>query len=163
MFSADLTQRAQHLLERMRQQNLRLATAESCTGGLVAGLLTEIAGSSDVFDCGFVTYSNAAKATLLAIPTTLIATHGAVSEQVARAMAEGALTRSRANLAIAVTGLAGPGGGTLEKPVGLVHFGLARTGQPTRHRRCQFGVLSRSDIRRAAVTEALDLIASSLD
>src|SRR5580698_10606896 len=109
-----------------------LATAESCTGGLIAGALTEIAGSSDVVERGFVTYSNAAKTELLGVPAALIDTEGAVSEPVARRMAEGALAHSAADLAVSVTGIAGPGGGTDKKPVGLVWFGLARRGTATR-------------------------------
>ncbi len=107
-----------------------MATAESCTGGLIAAALTSAAGSSDVVACGFVTYSNAAKAAMLGVPAELIASRGAVSEEVALRMAEGALERSEADLAVAVTGIAGPGGGSVEKPVGLVWFGVARRGRP---------------------------------
>ena len=116
------------LLARLRAAGLMVAAAESCTGGMIAAALTELAGSSDVFDRGFVTYSNQAKTELLGVPAGLIEVYGAVSEPVARAMAEGALAHSRAGLAVSVTGIAGPGGGSAEKPVGTVCFGLARRG-----------------------------------
>jgi nicotinamide-nucleotide amidase len=126
IFSSELRARAFTLLGELRARNLRLATAESCTGGLIAGLFTEIAGSSDVFERGFVTYSNDAKHELLGIPKNLLDVHGAVSEQVARAMALGALKHSHADIVIAVTGIAGPGGATETKPIGLVHVAIAR-------------------------------------
>src|SRR5262245_48999066 len=122
MFPPDLVAEAAALLDTCRRRGLMLASAESCTGGLVAALLTEIAGSSDVVERGFVTYSNAAKHELLGVPQAMLATHGAVSDPVARAMADGALANSKADAAVAITGVAGPGGGSLEKPVGLVHF-----------------------------------------
>lgn len=128
MASDALIQRATLLLEKARAKQLKIATAESCTGGLIIGALTEIAGSSDVVDRGFITYSNAAKTQMLGVDAALIAAHGAVSDPVARAMAQGALERSDAQLAVAVTGIAGPSGGTAEKPVGLVHFACARRG-----------------------------------
>src|SRR5215470_6594765 len=128
MFPSDLLQLSSSLLDRMRSANLKVATAESCTGGLVAGVLTEIAGSSDVLERGFVTYSNEAKMELLGVPEAMLAEHGAVSEPVARAMAEGALAHSHADIAVAVTGVAGPGGGSAAKPVGLVHIATARKG-----------------------------------
>ena len=131
MFDAQLLHDSAELLELSRRVNLKIATAESCTGGLIAGCLTEIAGSSDVVERGFVTYSNEAKIEMLGVPKMLITLHGAVSEQVARAMAEGALARSLADITISVTGVAGPGGGTKEKPVGLVHFASAGRGRPT--------------------------------
>ncbi len=131
MFDAQLLHDSAELLELSRRANLKIATAESCTGGLIAGCLTEIAGSSDVVERGFVTYSNEAKIEMLGVPKMLITLHGAVSEQVARAMAEGALARSLADITISVTGVAGPGGGTKEKPVGLVHFACAGRGRPT--------------------------------
>ncbi len=121
----DLYSAAEATLAALRARGWMVVTAESCTGGLIAGALTEIAGSSDVLDRGFVTYSNAAKTEMLGVPAEMIAAHGAVSEQVARAMAEGALARSHAQIAIAVTGIAGPGGGSADKPVGLVWFGCA--------------------------------------
>jgi nicotinamide-nucleotide amidase len=163
MFPPDLIAAAAVLLDSFRQRGLRLATAESCTGGLVAGVLTEIAGSSDVVERGFVTYSNAAKHELLGVPEAMLATHGAVSEPVARAMAGGALARSAADVAVAVTGIAGPGGGSAEKPVGLVHFGAARRGggagrHQVLHQECRFGDIGRTEVRLASVRVALQLL-----
>jgi nicotinamide-nucleotide amidase len=150
---------AAEVIAEFAQRSLQLATAESCTGGLVAAALTEIAGSSRVIDRGFVTYSNRSKVDLLGVPASLIETEGAVSESVARAMAEGAIDRSEADFAVAVTGIAGPGGGTPEKPVGLVHFALARREGETQHVRRQFKESDgRSVIRFAAVREALVLL-----
>ncbi len=134
-----------------------LATAESCTGGMIAAALTDIAGSSDVVERGFVTYSNAAKTELLGVPAELIARVGAVSEEVAHAMAGGALDHAPVDLAVAVTGIAGPGGGSAEKPVGLVHFGLARRGSATRTEHHVFPG-DRDAVRRATVTRALELL-----
>jgi len=138
-----------------------VATAESCTGGLIAGALTEVAGSSAVFDRGFVTYSNAAKSELLGVPAMLINLEGAVSEPVAIAMAEGALKRSAADLAVSVTGIAGPGGGSADKPVGLVHLACAGTGRPTAHRREIFAG-DRAAVREQTVFTAFGLIAQVL-
>lgn len=146
------------VLDACRAAGLTVATAESCTGGLVAAALTEVAGSSDVVECGFVTYSNAAKTAMLGVPGALIAAHGAVSEPVARAMAEGALAASRADLAVAITGIAGPGGGTAEKPEGLVHFACARRGHPTAHARIAFGALGRAEVRTRSVGQALAML-----
>lgn len=157
MIPADLQTQAAALLERCKAAGLMLATAESCTGGLIAGTLTEIAGSSAVVDRGFVTYSNEAKAEMLGVEPALIAAQGAVSEAVARAMAEGALARSRADIAVAVTGVAGPGGGTPTKPVGLVHFAVARTGAETAAHHEVFPG-DRSEVRRATVEKALAMI-----
>lgn len=157
-FSRALLARAAALLAAAESGGLTIATAESCTGGLLAGLLTEIAGSSSVFERGFVTYSNAAKEDLLGVPEALLAQHGAVSEPVARAMAEGTLAHARADLAVAVTGIAGPGGGTAGKPVGLVHFALARRGGPTVALERRFSETGRAAIRRAAVDQALALL-----
>jgi nicotinamide-nucleotide amidase len=159
----DLHGRVEILIRRFAQRGLKLATAESCTGGLVCGLLTEIAGSSAVVERGFVTYSNDAKTDLVGVPAELIAAHGAVSEPVARAMAEGALVRSRADVAVAVTGIAGPGGATPAKPVGLVHFALAATGRPTRHLERRYGDLGRAVVRECAVGDALGLLEQALD
>lgn len=157
LFNNGLLHKAEDLLSLFRERGLLLATAESCTGGLIIGCLTEIAGSSDVVDRGFVTYSNAAKTEMLGVPADLIAAHGAVSDPVARAMAEGAIARSRADFAIAVTGVAGPGGGTAEKPVGLVHFGLSgRDGVTTAEHRIIDG--DRSAVRSATVDTALGLL-----
>ncbi len=153
----DLVKKSARFLDQCRGAGLHIVTAESCTGGLIAGCLTEVAGSSDVVDRGFVTYSNEAKTELVGVPPELIATDGAVSETVARAMAEGALMRARAELAIAVTGVAGPGGGTATKPVGLVHFAVARKSGETHHESRLFAG-NRSSIREATVDLALDLL-----
>lgn len=158
MFPPDLIAQAEALLADFRKRGLKLAAAESCTGGLVTALLTEIAGSSDVVERGFVTYSNAAKHELLGVANAVLAEHGAVSEPVARAMAEGALERSAADVAVAITGVAGPGGATAAKPVGLVHLAAARRGGGTLHRECPFGDIGRSEVRLASVREALQLI-----
>src|SRR3954470_1255560 len=160
MFAADLLSWAEKLLGDARVQGLKIATAESCTGGLVAGLLTEIAGSSDVFERGFVTYSNQAKEEMLGVPGALLRQHGAVSEAVARAMAEGAIRNSTAQLALAITGIAGPGGGSDDKPVGLVHIAAARAGEATLHRECRFGDIGRNDVRLKSVETALDMLQS---
>lgn len=158
MFEADLTDLAQGVLEKARTRKLMLTTAESCTGGLIAGLLTEIPGSSDAFERGFVTYSNQAKEEMLGVPPALLAMHGAVSEQVARAMAEGALARSRADAAVAVTGIAGPGGGSADKPVGLVFIAVARTGGTPIVQQHLFGEIGRTQIRLATIHAALILL-----
>ncbi len=160
MFSQELRARAETLLAAARAKDLKIATAESCTGGLIAGLLTEIAGSSDALDRGFVTYSNQAKEEMLGVPGAMLRQHGAVSETVARAMAEGAIRNSTAQLSVAVTGIAGPGGGTDEKPVGLVHIAAARAGEATLHSECRFGDIGRSEIRLATVVAALELLQS---
>ena len=158
MFSPALLSLAKTVLDTSREKKLRIATAESCTGGLIAGLLSEIPGSSDVLERGFVTYSNEAKEELLSVPPALIADQGAVSEAVARAMAEGALAKSAAQLAIAVTGIAGPGGGTELKPVGLVHMAACRQGRATLHEEHRFGDIGRSEVRLEAVEAALMLL-----
>lgn len=159
MPSDDLAASARNLVDALRRRGLRIAAAESCTGGLVAATLTEVAGASDVVDRGFVTYTNAAKVEMLGVPSDLIAAVGAVSRDVAVAMAEGALARSAAEIAVAVTGLAGPGGGTAAKPVGLVHVACARHGGPTLHRELRLGPLDRRTIRERAVAAALALAA----
>ena len=133
MFTKPLRTTAEGILQTARKAGLKIATAESCTGGLIAALLTDIAGSSDVVERGFVTYSNQSKCDLLGVTIELLVDHGAVSEAVARAMAEGALTHSTADLAVSVTGIAGPGGGSKTKPVGLVHLACARKGHETLH------------------------------
>jgi nicotinamide-nucleotide amidase len=145
------------LADALRARGLFVATAESCTGGLIAGVCTSVAGASDWFDRGFVSYANAAKTEMLGVPAALIATHGAVSEEVARAMADGALARSAAALAVAVTGIAGPGGGTPGKPVGLVWFALARRGGATATLRRSFAG-DRSAVRAQTVAQALQLL-----
>ncbi len=157
MADTRLNPRAEALLEACRKAGVSVATAESCTGGLIAATLTEIAGSSDVLDRGFVTYSNAAKHDLLGVPEALLDAHGAFSEPVARAMADGALARSTADIAVSVTGVAGPGGGSADKPVGLVHLAAARRGGETRHVRYVFAG-DRAAIRHQSVAVAFDLI-----
>jgi nicotinamide-nucleotide amidase len=158
MFPPDLIARAAALLDRCRAADLKIATAESCTGGLVAGLLTEIPGSSAVFERGFVVYSNEAKEALLMIPPEVIRAQGAVSEDTAIAMADGALVASLADIAVSITGVAGPDGGTLIKPVGLVYFACAGMGQPTVAREVRFGDIGRSNVRLASVAVALELL-----
>lgn len=153
---------AEALLARYRAAGLKLATAESCTGGLIAATLTAIAGSSDVLERGFVTYSNEAKAELLGVPAALLAEHGAVSAPVARAMALGAVAHSTADVALSVTGVAGPGGGSAEKPIGLVFIGAARRGGEVRVQRCRFAG-GRAAVREASVAEALRMAARALD
>ncbi len=156
-FPAALLSQAEALLAAYRGAGLTVATAESCTGGLVAGCLTEIAGSSDVFDCGFVSYSNAAKAELLGVPAALVAKQGAVSAAVAEAMARGALAHSKADATIALTGVAGPGGGTAERPVGLVHFCAIRRGGAAQPRREIFAG-DRAAVRLSSVAVALEML-----
>jgi len=157
-FSDSLLRRAEALLALYRAKGLKLATAESCTGGLVAGLLTEIAGSSDVVERGFVTYSNEAKIECLGVSEAMISGFGAVSRETALAMATGALGHSRADVAIAITGVAGPGGGSAAKPVGLVHFGCARKGTSTVHKVKRFGAIGRDHVRLKSIRTALDLL-----
>jgi nicotinamide-nucleotide amidase len=153
---------AADILTAARAKGIRIATAESCTGGMVAAALTDIAGSSDVFDRGFVTYSNDAKIDMLGVqPTTLVA-HGAVSEQIAQEMAEGALTHANATLAVSITGIAGPGGSEF-KPEGRVCFGLAQSGHPTQTQTVEFGPLGRAVVRAAAAEYALGLLAHALN
>jgi nicotinamide-nucleotide amidase len=156
-----LLSEAEALLASLRSKGLKVATAESCTGGLVAALLTEIPGSSDVVERGFVTYSNEAKQELLGISEDMLARFGAVSEQVARGMATGALIRSRAHIAVSITGVAGPGGGTPTKPVGLVHFGVARRDGFVLHRECRFGDIGRDAVRTRSVEIAVQLVAEA--
>ncbi len=157
MFDAQTTSLATAMLESCRAAGATVATVESCTGGLVGGALTAIAGSSDVVLGGLITYSNAAKAALAGVPGDLLAAHGAVSEQVARAMAAGGRKALSSTLAVAITGVAGPGGGSAEKPVGLVHFACAGAGG-TAHREMRFGPLSRDEIRRLSVLTALEML-----
>ena len=152
--------RAAILLETCRAKSLTIATAESCTGGLVAALLTSIPGSSDVVDCGFVTYSNNAKQKMLGVPAEILKQHGAVSMECAIAMAQGALKNSGASLTISITGVAGPSGGTTEKPVGLVHFACALKDGKTLHRKENFGAIGRDEVRNASVEVALSLLES---
>jgi len=158
LFPPDLLSEAEALLSACRAAGVKLVTVESCTGGLVSGLLTEIAGSSDVVDGGFVTYSNLAKERAVGVRGDLIGTHGAVSEAVARAMADGGLHVSSATLAVSITGVAGPGGGSAEKPVGLVHFATALRGGETLAHVERFGDLGRSEVRLASVRTAVGLL-----
>lgn len=153
----DSTALAVSVLEAARKSGLMIATAESCTGGLISGALTEIAGSSDVFDRGFVTYSNAAKIAMLGVQQQTLDSFGAVSEQTAQEMALGALSGSLADVAVSVTGVAGPGG-TAQKPEGLVCFGIARKGAPVRTEAIQFGPIGRTNVRAATVHHALELL-----
>ena len=157
MFDPILIRAATALLAGCRARGLMLATAESCTGGLIAGVLTEVAGSSDVLDRGFVTYSNAAKSDMLGVPLELIEANGAVSGPVAASMAAGALLRSEAGLTVAVTGVAGPGGGSEDKPVGTVWFGISSRGASTLTERQVFSG-DRTAVRRATVEHALGLL-----
>ncbi len=157
----DLVDLAKEVLSAARAQKKRIVTAESCTGGLLGGCLTANAGSSDVMDCGFITYSNESKSRLLGVPRDAIASMGAVSDLVASAMAEGALAQTDADMAVSITGIAGPGGGTKEKPVGLVYMALAQTNRDALVKRYVFAG-TRSDIRRAAVGAAMELLLGSL-
>lgn len=153
---------AADILAAARAQGIQIATAESCTGGMIAACLTDIAGSSDVFDRGFVTYSNAAKIAMLGVQQTTLTAYGAVSEQTAQEMAEGALTRSDASLTIATTGIAGPGGSDY-KPEGRVCFAIARHGHPTTTQTIEFGPLGRAAVRAAATEYALGMLAAALN
>ena len=157
MFDPETLTLAQAVLDACRARGWHVATAESCTGGLAAAALTAIAGSSDVVERGFVTYSNAAKSELLGVPQETIAAHGAVSAETAAAMAEGALARAPIDLAVSIVGVAGPDGGSSGKPVGLVHFGLARRGAAPRTERRIFPG-DRTAIREAALRMALGLL-----
>ena len=153
---------ARALVERYAAAGWTLATVESCTGGLVAGAITDVAGSSAVLDRGFVTYSNQAKIDLVGVDPAALATHGAVSETIARQMAEGGRARAGVTVAVSVTGIAGPGGGSAAKPVGLVHFACASP-SGTVHREERFGgLLGRSGVRKASVVVALELLANAL-
>ena len=158
MFNLEITTLARLLIDEARERSLRIVTAESCTGGLVAGAICSIAGASDVFERGFVTYTNRAKQELLGVPGDLIADLGAVSEPVARMMAEGALEASNAHIAVAVTGVAGPNGGTRLKPVGLVHIATARSNQRLMHEEHLFEDETREGIQLAAVQAALQAL-----
>ncbi len=153
---------AGEVLRRCHNAGVMVATAESCTGGMVAAALTDVPGSSAVVERGFVTYSNEAKAEMLGVPIDLVVAFGAVSEPVACAMAEGAVANSQADLAVAITGIAGPGGGSAEKPEGLVHFACSITGKPTVHVRKEFGPLGREEVRMRSVEQALTMLQSAL-
>jgi nicotinamide-nucleotide amidase len=153
-----LRRTASRLLDLCRAQGLLIATAESCTGGLVAAALTEIAGSSDVVDCGFVTYSNAAKQAMLGVPAATLNRHGAVSAQTAAAMAKGALKNSQADIAVSITGIAGPGGGSKRKPVGLVYFAAVNRDGKRLARTRRYGKIGRQRVRLRSVAQALELL-----
>jgi nicotinamide-nucleotide amidase len=153
-----LIEQATALLELCRSKQLRIATAESCTGGLIAATLTEIPGSSDVVERGFVTYSNEAKQEMLGVPAATLLQFGAVSRETAEAMASGALAHAPAELAVSVTGVAGPGGGSPEKPVGLVHFAAASRDGQLIHRERRFGDIGRAQVRQASVAEAFAML-----
>lgn len=163
LFSPDLLAKAAALLGNLKAKGLVIASAESCTGGLIAGLLTAIPGSSDVFDRGFITYSNTAKVETLGVPAQLIVQHGAVSAEVAAAMAIGALHVARVDLTVAVTGVAGPGGGTADKPVGLVYLGACRRDGKTLVTKAHYPHLDRNGVRLAAVEDALNLLGAIAD
>ena len=158
MSGSDARPLSRSLLDLCRMRKLTIATAECCTGGLVAGALTEIPGSSDVIDRGFVTYSDEAKRVMLGVKATTLATFGAVSRETATAMAIGALERAGVDLAVAITGIAGPGGATPGKPVGLVHFAVAARDGRILHRECRFGAIGRSAVRQRSVFEALRML-----
>ncbi len=162
MFPDDIRSLAESVLDGARARKIMVATVESCTGGLVAGALTAIAGSSDAVESGLVTYSNAAKTRLAGVDADLISRVGAVSEEVARAMAEGAVKRLEVGLAVSITGVAGPGGGSEKKPVGLVHFATASASGETRHREMRFGDIGRDGIRMASVKVALEMLLERL-
>lgn len=153
---------AERLVAKLLAAGKHVTTVESCTGGLVAGAITSVSGSSNVFDYGFVTYSNAAKTAMIGVPEALLATHGAVSEPVARAMAEGGRLKANADLALSITGIAGPGGGSVEKPVGMVCFGLSFNGI-IETRVMQFGAIGRDEVRNAALEFALNWAIEALN
>jgi nicotinamide-nucleotide amidase len=155
----DSTRKAAHgLLNLCKSRGLRLATAESCTGGLVAAALTDIPGSSEVLERGFVTYSNASKQTMLGVSPATLKKHGAVSRETAEAMARGALTHAPADISVSITGVAGPGGGSEEKPVGLVHIAAASHGGRLIHRERRYGDIGRGEVRRRSLLDALALL-----
>ena len=154
----DLRAAASAVLEACRARGLKVATAESCTGGLVAGALTEIAGSSDVVDRGFVTYSDEAKQQMLGVASETLRDHGAVSRQTAEEMARGAIAHSNAHVSVAITGVAGPGGGSAEKPVGLVHFAAASRSGALTHKEMRYGDIGRGAVREQSVKQALAML-----
>jgi nicotinamide-nucleotide amidase len=162
MFSDELQASARAIIEECAKRGWMLATAESCTGGLIAACLTEIAGSSAVVDRGFVTYHNDAKRDVLGVDQALLDSVGAVSEEVARAMAEGALAASQAEVAVSCTGIAGPGGATPGKPVGLVHMAVARRGQTTQHDRMEYGDIGRTVVREMTVRDAFGMVMNAM-
>ncbi|NVK35319.1 MAG: CinA family protein [Rhodobacteraceae bacterium] len=157
-----LSSQAEKIIKACSAANVMVATAESCTGGLIAGVLTEISGSSAVVDRGFVTYSNEAKMEMIGVSSETLTLYGAVSAQTAMEMADGALERSNADIAVAVTGIAGPGGGSAEKPVGTVHLAIAKRNHPTQHQLAHFGDVSRDTVRLKTVEAALILISNAI-
>jgi len=163
MFSDDVLKLAQTALQKARDNQAMITIAESCTGGLVSAALTAVPGSSDVFDRGFSTYSYKAKASMLGVPQSILVEHGAVSEEVALLMAEGALAHSAADVSVSLTGIAGPGGGTAEKPVGTVCFACARIGAKTKTLTHQFGDPGRPIVRMESVRVALKMLAEAFD
>ena len=163
MFTLEALDRARRILDACKAASLKLATAESCSGGLIVGCLTSIVGSSAVVECGFVTYTDQTKTELLGVPKDLFESRGAVSEEVARAMAEGAIAHTPADIAVSCTGIAGPTGGTKEKPVGLVHLAAACTGRPTLHLRRTYHPRTRDGVRLEAVDDALELLLKQLE
>ena len=157
LFPTDILAEAEAILDLCRARRQTLATAESCTGGLIAACFTEVAGASDVFERGFVTYSNRAKVEMLGVKPQTLKRFGAVSKETALEMAQGALARANTDIAVAVTGVAGPGGGSADKPVGLVHLAISSSKFPLMHAKCQFGEIGRSDIRMLTLQQALQL------
>jgi nicotinamide-nucleotide amidase len=162
MFSLEIVTLSRLIIDDARERSLRIVTAESCTGGLVAGALCAVSGASDVFERGFVSYSNRAKQEMLGVSGDLIADLGAVSEPIVRMMAEGALENSHAHISVAITGVAGPGGGTPMKPVGTVHFATARANQSVHHRMEMFDLDTRWEIQMASVQVALEMMRERL-
>jgi len=163
MFPEDIEAAARRVVHDAVRSGVWLATAESCTGGLIAAALTQIPGSSEAYEQGFITYSNSAKSRLLHVPASLLTTYGAVSEPVARAMADGTRLASGVDIAVSVTGIAGPGGGSADKPVGLVHFGLACADGTVQHHVEHYGDLGRERVRLAAVKTGLALLQQAVD
>ncbi|WP_197729525.1 CinA family protein [Rhizobium ruizarguesonis] len=162
LFPQDIVSTAEAIIRDFAAAGLMVSTAESCTGGLIAGALTEISGSSAVVDRGFVTYTNSAKVEMLGVQAETLLRFGAVSEETARQMAHGALFRSRAEIAVAVTGIAGPGGGSAEKPVGLVHLAAKSRAGALIHRQMLYGDIGRSEVRLATIRTALEMVRSLL-
>lgn len=158
MIDREMAEAARALLDICKRKNLTLATAESCTGGLLAAALTDVPGSSQIFDRGFVTYTNVAKRELLDVPAATLERYGAVSRETVEAMAKGALAHASADLAVAITGIAGPGGGTPQKPVGLVHFAAAARSGALHYHEGRFGDIGRGEVRRRSVLQALTML-----
>jgi len=163
IFDQDITALSTTVLEKCRVRKWQLATAESCTGGLIGGALTDIAGSSDVFDRGFITYTNIAKNRMIGVDTAILRAHGAVSEEVVREMALGALDKASVDITVAVTGIAGPGGGSETKPVGRVHLAVATKSGITEHRKMDYGDIGRSEVRIATLKTALEMLDKALN